>query len=155
MKTNFFVRLFRFLKARYAPRGAYPTFSGLGEDIVMDAILAKLGIKKASYIDIGAHNPIFGNNTYLFYRKGGRGVLVEPSPELCKEIKRKRPQDICLNAGAGKNDGEADFFAFPRRSTRSTFSKDQADTWERMSGQKPYVTKEHVFSLDTIITKYC
>ncbi len=152
---KFLSKALRFIKARYAPRGARQSFSQAGEDIVMSDILKKLGVgKDISYVDIGAHHPVFGNNTYLFYKRGGRGVLVEPNTALCDLIEKKRPKDTCLNAGAGGKDGEADFFVFPQ-STRSTFSKGQAQEWEKTSGQKFKIEKHKIFSLDTIIDKYC
>jgi len=147
---TFMRRLLGFIKARYAPRGARQTFSQCGEDIVMRDILSRKGVKRIFYIDIGAHHPVFGNNTYLFYKNGGSGALVEPNESLCKLIKRKRSRDLCINAGAGAQDGEADFYSFPQ-STRSTFSSSQAVSWERSSGQKPVIEKRAVLSLDTII----
>jgi len=142
-----------FLKARFAPRGARLSFSQAGEDIVINNIFSKLGINKISYIDIGAHDPVFGNVTYLFYKQGGSGILIEPNNELCEKIRTKRPKDICLNAGAGGVDGEAGFYEF-ERSTRSTFSKEQAEEWEKLSGQKPKIEKKQIISLDSIINKY-
>jgi len=153
MKKPFIQRVIPFLRARFAPRGARVSFSQYGEDLIVKDILTKIGVKNASYIDIGAHNPIFGNNTYLLYKNGGSGVLVEPNSELCKLIKNKRPRDICLNAGAGKDDGEANFYAFPQ-STRSTFSKEQADEHQKNTGQNPKVEKQKILSLDSIINNH-
>ncbi len=149
-QLGFFARASRFLKGRYAPRGARLTYSQAGEDMIMNDMLRTADIKKPCYIDIGAHHPIFGNNTYMFYRNGGRGVLVEPNTEMCASIRRSRPRDICLNAGAGAKAGEADFFAFPQ-STRSTFSASQAAAWEKSSGQKYKKDKREIITLDAII----
>ncbi|MFZ2072141.1 MAG: FkbM family methyltransferase [Minisyncoccia bacterium] len=146
-------KILLFLKARFAPRGARYTFSTCAEDLIVADILGELGIKKPIYIDIGAHHPVFGNNTYLLYRRGGHGVLVEPNKDLCEKIKNKRPRDVCLNGGAGRNDGEENFYAFSR-DTRSTFSKQQAEEWEKASGQKPTIQKQLTFSLNTIVKKY-
>jgi FkbM family methyltransferase len=154
MKKPFIKKVIPFLKARFAPRGARQTFSTCGEDLIMNDILGELGVKNALYVDIGAHHPVFGNNTYLLYRQGGHGVLVEPNPELCALIRNKRPRDICLNAGAGRETSEAEFYAF-KRSTRSTFSKQQAEEWEKQSGQKPTVEIQKTHSLDSIIDNEC
>lgn len=147
-------KIIPFLKARYAPRGATLSFSAFGEDIVMARILAKLGVKKISYLDIGAHHPIFGNNTYLFYRNHGQGVLVEPTPAFCKIIQKKRPRDVCLNVGVGGKNSESTFYAF-QRSTRNTFSPREAQAWQQQSGEKAVEKKMKIFSLDTIIDTYC
>lgn len=50
------------------------TFSQEGED----ALAAKyLPEKSGSYIDIGSGRPASGNNTYYFYRRGRRGILID------------------------------------------------------------------------------
>jgi FkbM family methyltransferase len=144
------MKIFKFFKARYAPRGARQSFSQAGEDLIMSDILKKMHIERPSYIDIGAHDPVFGSNTYLLYRNGGRGVLVEPNTAYTAKIESKRPRDVCINAGAGKIDGIGTFYAFDR-STRSTFSKHQAEEWQKSSGQKPVVEKKKIISLNTIV----
>lgn len=150
----FLKRAYHFLRSRYAPRGARISFSGSGEDIVMANILNRLGVKDIYYLDIGAHHPFFGNNTYLFYRNKGKGVLIEPNPDLCSVIKKKRPRDICVNAGVGKADGRAPFYVFSR-STRNTFSYDDALEWEKQSGEQMITREQNIFSLNTILDTYC
>lgn len=153
MSRSFFHRLINFIKARYAPRGAQHSFSGAGEDLIIADIFKKFGIKKPKYIDVGAHHPVFGNNTYYFYGNGGRGVLVEPNASMCEKIRTKRPKDICISAGVGGADGEADFYSF-MRDTRSTFSPVEAGAWEELSGDKPSVSKKEIVSLNTLISKH-
>ncbi len=153
MQKSFIQRVWPFIKARFAPRGARISFSQYGEDLIIEDILKKEGIKEITYIDIGTHHPYFGNNTYLFYKSGGRGVLVEPNSEMCDVIKNKRPKDICLNAGVGARDGEADFYEFTQ-STRDTFSKIDAEEQEKRVGEKAKIKKREIISLNTIVDKY-
>lgn len=150
---NYLKRIFNFIKARFAPRGAYISFAQYGEDLIIKNILKKEGVREVSYIDIGTHHPYFGNNTYLLYLNGGRGVLVEPSEEMCQVIRNKRLKDICLNAGAGGVDGEADFYEF-EQSTRSTFSREQAEEHERNTRQNARIKKQKIVSLDSIVEEY-
>ena len=147
---SFFKKIIPFLKKRYAPRGARISFSASGEDIILSDLLKKIGVKKPFYIDIGAHDPIFGNNTYLLYRNRGQGIVVEPNEKLLYIIKQKRPRDITLLAGAAGKDGEAEYYSFTR-STRNTFSKDQANSWEKESGDKAEVKNLPLVSLDSLI----
>lgn len=142
-------KVINFIKKRYAPRGAKVSFSGSGEDLIMSELLGGSN-KKFSYIDIGAYDPIFGNNTYLFYKRGGRGVLVEPNDFICKKIKDKRPGDVCLNVGVGKSEENTDFYLF-KRETRNTFSIKEKDAWEKISGEKADVQKKQLITLDKII----
>ncbi len=148
------MRILQFLKNRYAPRGARTFFSQTGEDILMDAILQKIGIKNPLYIDIGAHHPYFGNNTYLFYTRGSNGVLVEPDPALADTLQKKRSRDIVVRAGASGQNSEIPFYIFPH-STRNTFSQVQAENWEKQSGEKPAIQHIPVLTLDSIIMKHC
>ena len=151
---KFIARGTRFLQNRIAPRGALLSFAYGGEDLIMAEALKKWNVSRATYIDIGAHHPIFSNNTYLFYKNKGHGVIVEPHQNLCDLAQRKRSRDTTLCAGAGRANGQADFFVFPQ-STRSTFSKDQAEEWVKQSGQSFSVVSLPLLSLDTIIAKHC
>ena len=56
------------------------SYSQQGEDLIILDIFRHLRLKRPSYLDIGAWEPVKSNNTYLFYRLGSRGVLVEPNP---------------------------------------------------------------------------
>ncbi len=58
------------------------SYSQCGEDIIVDYIFKAIGINKPSYIDIGAHDPHYLNNTYIFSKKGCKGINIEPDPYL-------------------------------------------------------------------------
>jgi len=57
--------------------------------------------KTGSYLDIGAGDPILGSNTYLFYRMGWRGILVEPLSLNVRMLKLFRPRDQVCNVVIG------------------------------------------------------
>jgi FkbM family methyltransferase len=105
------------------------SYAHQGEDLVLEGIFNRLGIGTPSYLDIGAFDPIAGSNTFRFYEKGCRGVLVEPNPHYCDKLRRIRPQDKVLNAGIGPVDrSEADYYLFANGPESNTFSKEQADS---------------------------
>lgn len=109
-----------------APQGE-ESFSQCGEDRIIHFLCGYLGINKIDYIDVGAHDPVQGNNTYLFYRKGHRGLLIEPNVEMCRKIRRERPEDRVLEAGIGVTDArEADYYVMTD-SSWNTFSKEEAE----------------------------
>jgi len=116
------------------------SYAQRGEDIIIQDIFNMIGIEKPLYLDIGANDPVFGNNAYLFYANGSRGICVEPNPKLARRIITKRPQDICLNAGiTDGSDGTAKFYVFDNDSL-STFSEAQAkflisNTSYKLSGE--------------------
>lgn len=74
-----------------------------------------------TYYDIGANHFMRGNNSYLIYRHGGRGVLVEANPDLCKNLKKHRGGDKVLNVAiADQRNSEQLVFYVCSLPTRST-----------------------------------
>lgn len=108
------------------------TYAQAGEDIVIQTLLEWVyGLKVATYLDVGAYEPILSNNTYLLYRLGGRGVLVEPNPDLTAKLRRTRPRDTVLPVGIGiSDDPSADFYVMADPQLH-TFDKDQAERLQR------------------------
>jgi FkbM family methyltransferase len=101
-----------------------------GEDLIIESICDFVGITNPSYLDVGAADPIQDSNTYLFYLKGCRGVLVEPNPSFCTRLEAVRPGDRVLNIGVGVSDQkEADYYMIGGRDGRylNTFSRKQVD----------------------------
>lgn len=72
-------------------------FSQFGEDASVASFLRRVGRSCRSYIDIGANDPVSHSNSYLFYRDGGSGVLVEANPAIARRLRRKRPRDTVVN----------------------------------------------------------
>jgi FkbM family methyltransferase len=56
---------------------------------------------RSLYIDIGANHPTAISNTYLFYRRGLRGITIEPDQDLIKLHRRYRPGDVALAIACG------------------------------------------------------
>lgn len=131
------------------------TYSQTGEDRILSFVMGMFGKKNISYLDVGTNHPKMGNNTFLFYRQGGKGVCVEPNPELCREIKKRRPRDLCLNIGIGTNDGvSADFYIMSSH-VLSTFSKDEAEELNAKGNYKiDKVLKMPLRNINSIIKEY-
>jgi FkbM family methyltransferase len=70
------------------------SFSQFGEDILLSQLLWSR--KTGFYVDVGAFDPYVLSNTCLFYRKGWRGINIEPNPEALRRFKKHRPRDINL-----------------------------------------------------------
>lgn len=77
------------------------SYAQAGEDLIVGGIFDYLNLPQPTYLDIGAYDPIKINNTYLFYTRGCRGVLVEPNPDLTVRLSTKRPRDTVLPVGIG------------------------------------------------------
>ncbi len=126
---------------QYILRGwGRPSYAQAGEDRILHYLFATMGIERPTYLDIGANEPVRGSNTFFFYQRGSRGVLVEPEPVLFQKLKRTRPRDTVLNVGLGfSEEAAADFFVFPpAQSGWNTFSYEDAQA-RRVAGH-PYQT---------------
>jgi len=116
------------LLRRMIPQKGQMSYSQCGEDLIVQFAVAEMGLRqKVSYLDIGGYHPFRLNNTYGFYRRGSKGVLIEPNPVLAKNISRHRRRDVCLNVGIsadGRKSGQLHIFDEP---TLSTFSGQEAE----------------------------
>ena len=92
-----------------------------GEDIVLQRFLS--GISKGFYVDVGAHHPQRFSNTYRYYKKGWRGINVEPRPGSKKLFDRIRPRDINLEFPVNSVEEELIYYIFNEPALNG-FSKD-------------------------------
>lgn len=77
------------------------------EQQILEALFADQAC--GTYIDVGAHHPVTFSNTYWLYRRGWRGLCLEPNAALHDRFQRVRPGDRLITAAAGTEDGEAWF----------------------------------------------
>lgn len=84
------------------------SYSQFLEDIILYHLLK--GKQSGIYVDIGANDPLHLNNTHFFYKKGWRGINIEPNPILLDKFKLIRPEDININVGVGESNGILPFY---------------------------------------------
>jgi FkbM family methyltransferase len=104
------------------------------EDILIDSILGNK--RSGRYIDIGANDPVFRNNTKRFSLKGWNGINVEPCINKFIEILADRPKDININAALSDTDGLMPFYILD---------------WEMASTLDESVAKHHCKEYETTI----
>ncbi len=100
------------------------SYSQSNEDLFLTECIQKFEKKQYLYIDVGANHPTEISNTYLLYRKGYRGILVEPNRELSELCKRFRPGDSVISAGCGSS-SEVLQLRIANAPVFSTFSQDR------------------------------
>jgi FkbM family methyltransferase len=98
------------------------------EDILLDRIF---GDHVGTFMDVGASLPAVDNLTYFFYRRGWRGVNLEPIPRLLAQLQAARPGDLNLPLAAWDSNGEIPFFevATPDSEGLSTLSSRIAEEY--------------------------
>ena len=119
----------RFLQGVYFE--AKHSYSQCGEDLIIDFIFSALGIANGRYLDIGSHHPFYLNNTFIFYRKGWRGVNVEPIEERLELFKIQRSEDTNICAGVGGANETKEFYIMEAEAL-STFDFETYAAYEKI-----------------------
>ncbi|MEE1946808.1 FkbM family methyltransferase [Pedobacter sp. KR3-3] len=99
------------------------SYSQDGEDMILKALFEQKKNYKGFFVDVGAHHPVRFSNTQYFYKRGWRGINIEPTPDAIKAFRLFRKRDINLNIGIGETRGELKFYCFNEPALNS-FSKE-------------------------------
>ena len=93
--------------AKLATMAKRQSFSQFGEDLFLRSYF---GDRQGLYIEIGGNHPFRLSNTYLLYRMGWKGLVVEPIRKLYVKHRRLRPRDIQINAAVSDRTGDLTFY---------------------------------------------
>lgn len=107
------------------------SYSQQGEDCVLACLFQFQ--RTGFYVDVGAHHPVRHSNTRLFYRKGWRGINIDPRPGIMTEFARRRPEDINLEIGISNSAGDLTYYVFSEP-TLNTFDRDLAQQHQTTKG---------------------
>lgn len=83
-------------------RGLRYSFSTNAEDLILERLLPG----KGRYLEIGGYHPVVSSNTWLLYRQGWYGWIVEPNPSMAQLWAQRRPRDRLVQAAIGRESGE-------------------------------------------------
>ncbi|MFC1582186.1 FkbM family methyltransferase [Planctomycetota bacterium] len=101
----------RKLKNKIFGKHLNEAYSQEGEDLILKRVLASKG-RRGFFVDIGAHHPQRFSNTYIFYKKGWRGINVDAMPGSMEAFNELRPEDTNLEMGVSKQQAELTFYIF-------------------------------------------
>jgi hypothetical protein len=120
-----------------------------------DRILARLFENKQDgfYIDVGAHHPFRFSNTYLFYKRGWKGINVDANPGSKLVFDLHRPKDINVEVGISDKEIILEFFSF-KESALNTFSPSLANSYIDAGWELKEKTKINTISLLQLFEKY-
>ena len=85
-------------------RFARRCYSQEGEDMILQRMFGQR--REGFFVDVGAHHPFRYSNTYLFYKKGWRGINIDATPGSMREFEKYRPADINLEVAVSQTPGE-------------------------------------------------
>lgn len=100
------------------------SYSQEGEDLILNRIFEHQ--KEGFYVDVGAHHPFRFSNTYLFYKKGWRGINLDAMPDSMKPFNKYRKRDINLEIPVGR-DGEKLNYCIFNEFALNTFDETRID----------------------------
>lgn len=140
------------LRARIFDIYATKSYSQEGEDMILRRIFE--GKKNGFYVDVGAHHPFRFSNTYFFYKRGWRGINIEPNPDVINEFNFDRKGDINLQLGVSEVAGNLKYYFFDEPAL-NTFDSKIVESRHSNTNYKVVRTSDiPVERLDHILEKY-
>lgn len=110
----------------------FASYSQFGEDAIVHSLVNDCS---GGYIDIGSGHPVRFSNTYAFYKRGARGLLVEPIASNVDHTRLVRPQDLVVQSLCGPDEVSVPFFEYEQYEY-STTSRERVDQLA-VSGFRP------------------
>lgn len=127
-------------------------YSQDGEDMVLRRLFERQ--TSGFYVDVGAHHPFRFSNTCYFYRRGWRGLNIDPNPDAIKAFLRNRPSDINLCFGVSDTPGNIAFHFF-NEPALNTFDVQLAAERARIPGYRLLETRSvPVRRLDDLLAEF-
>ena len=111
------------------------SYSQEGEDMVLRGFFEGQKNYKGFYVDVGAHHPFRFSNTMYFYRKGWRGINIEPTPTVMRLFRMFRRRDINLNLGISESRQQLTFYCFNEPALNG-FSKAVSEERDQTNGYR-------------------
>jgi len=131
------------------------SYSQDGEDMILKAIYEQKKGYKGFFVDVGAHHPVRYSNTNYFYKRGWKGINIEPTPSAIGAFNTFRKRDINLNIGIGPEKTKLKFYCFNEPALNS-FSEEVSKRIDAESG-KYKIIKEldiDVLPLSDVLDQY-
>lgn len=110
-------------KVFLSPRQSKRVYSQFGEDSVLLHLLGGRKADRGFYVDVGCHHPRKGSNTYLFYKMGWRGVLVDLERSKTLACRMLRRGDTTVLAAVSDVEEEVSIFAPAEFSVLATIDR--------------------------------
>jgi len=132
-----------------------PGFSQEGEDLVLKRLFS--GNDEGFFVDVGAHHPTRFSNTYLLYRKGWRGINIDPLPGSMDLFNSMRPRDINIEAAVGfpsNNDSQINYVIFEETAYNYTVNGNIEDHENFTKSKIVDNVKVQLRTLDGILDEY-
>jgi FkbM family methyltransferase len=122
-----------------------------GEDLILDRLLERQA--EGFYVDVGAHHPVRFSNTYLFYKRGWRGINIDAMPGSMKKFEHARPRDINIECGVAGSAGKLMYYRF-NESALNTFDAAEVQIKNKPPYQLLDTVEVAVERLDALLARH-
>lgn len=117
-------------------RGVRSSYSQFGEDMVVSSLFRSKN--PGVYVDVGAYHPTLYSTTYALYRRGWRGLVIDPNRNMRMLFSIFRPRDTFIEAAVG-NAGQYAYYQYADAAYNS-LSGAQVRDLEEKKGVKPMLS---------------
>lgn len=149
---NFFSKLFKKTNDRLTDKDyIFESYSLEGEDRIVNMFFGNK--KNGSYVDIGAHHPFRFSNTYLFYKKGWRGVNVDADKNAINLFRRDRKDDVNIVSAVGIASGSKKLYQF-NDPALNTFDRKYSKHYQQIGYKQTGVVRLKIRKLSEILKRY-
>lgn len=107
-------------------RGVKKSYAQNGEDAIISGLVGKQ--RDRVYVDVGAFHPVQYSNTYSLYKRGWKGIAIDPNPRAKILFKIFRPRDEFVLAGISNKKETRKYFTFSDPAY-NTMDEDQRSEW--------------------------
>lgn len=111
-------------KLVFSKRQSRRYYSQWGEDCVITEFFGRKK-KVGFYVDVGCYHPKKHSNTFLLYKRGWRGILVDLEPSKIIACRISRPGDTSILAAVSDQRKTVSIFAPKRFSVMATIKHQQ------------------------------
>ena len=137
---------------RYFNSFAKKSYSQEAEDLILQRFFEYQ--KTGFYIDVGAHHPKRFSNTYLFYKKGWRGINIEPRPGSKKYFDKIRSRDINIEAAVSEKIQKLTYYMFSEPALNKLSGENEADILKNKNLELKDKIEVETTTLKNICAKY-
>ena len=107
IRSSILGRIVLLIKSYHLSLKSNKFYSQFGEDAILEKYLKE---DEGFYLDIGSGDPVRGSNTYFLYKKGWKGILIDPLTRNIFSSKVIRRKDKIIQGLVGATNKSYTFF---------------------------------------------
>jgi len=123
-------------------------YSQTGEDYLLNQIFK--GQDKGFFVEIGCLDGIDFSNTYIFEKKGWKGICIEAHNDFIEQLKKNRVNSTIVHCAVGPENKEKVVFYANKIGSLSTLDKNMEERWNKTHKNFFYGFEEQVVQMKTL-----